>query len=96
MGRGMLLSKFAGPMMSRGYEGFSRGFGAEGIIFSVIHLVFWLIIITIAVRLLKHYFPQSPWKSSSKDQAYEILRERYAKGEIDSEEFSIRKKELGL
>ena len=89
MGKEVVMGKFGGPMMYGG------GIGVEGIIITALHLVFWLILIMVVVKLVKHYFPQSPWKCcSSKDGALDILRQRYAKGEIDTEEFNKRKIEL--
>jgi putative membrane protein len=96
-----MMGRFAGPAMHGG-GGFGNnmmqggGFGIEGLIISALHLGFWVVIIILAFRLIKHYFPQAPWNVSSKDQALDILRQRYAKGEIDTEEYNLRKKELEI
>ena len=55
--------------------------------------IFWLFIILVIILLIK----VSSGKSSSNEQRetpLEILEKRYARGEIDEEEFQRRKKEL--
>ncbi len=74
-----------GPMM----DGNNWGWG-------VFTMVFWLIVLVIgtavAVRLLRdHNHPQS---DSQKVSPIDIVRERYAKGEITKEQFEELKKEL--
>jgi putative membrane protein len=56
--------------------------------------IFWLLIIFVIVLLVK----ASRSNSSSNEQLetpLEILEKRYARGEIDEEEFQSRKKQLG-
>lgn len=65
-----------------------------GIIMMVVQLLFWAVVIYLVYRLIKHYSTKSFKQSEIKDTAMDILRERYAKGEIDSEEFSLRRNEL--
>lgn len=72
--------------------GHMAGFGF-GWIFSII---FWVIIIWAIVAFIgmmsKH---GEHWHMREKeDSAMEILRQRYAKGEINKEEFEQRKKDL--
>ncbi len=43
--------------------------------------------------LLAQRSPRSLWKSGT-DRAVEILRERYARGEINKEEFEARRRDL--
>lgn len=65
-----------------------------GLAMMIIQLLFWIGIIYIIVRLVKSYIsrPGTPFKNE--DRAMSILRERYAKGEIDLEEYNNRKIEL--
>ncbi len=82
-----MMGRWGGPWMH-------GGFGLEGLIAMALHLLFWIVIIVLAIKFFKKYLPQIHLKEGSKDQAIEILRQRYAKGEIDTEEFNLRKKEL--
>jgi putative membrane protein len=60
---------------------------------------FWILVIAAAVYVVKVVSEQSQRKNSEpgrdKDSALEVLRERYAKGEIEYEEFTSRKRQLG-
>ena len=55
--------------------------------------ILWLILIVIIVYVVKDFLPNDS-KKSSEDDAMEILRQRFARGEIDEQEFEQRKKEL--
>ena len=71
--------------------GFGFGFGWFGAIFM---LVWWAIIIASIVLFVRWIIRQGHnWKHSDKD-VIEILKERYAKGEIDKLKYEEMKKEL--
>lgn len=77
-------------MMNYGYGGGMMGYGFGGIFM-------WIIFIVIVVLVI--YFIVSSTKgknegSSSKESALDILKKRYAKGEISKEEFERIKKDL--
>lgn len=61
------------------------GFGLGGM------MIFWILFIGLIVWLILQNQP----KQSSNKTAREIVRERYAKGEINKKEFEEMKKELG-
>jgi putative membrane protein len=64
--------------------------GAWGIGMLLTMLIFWGALIIGVVALVR-------WLSAGgarSDRALEILRERYARGEIDREEFEARKRDL--
>ncbi|HCP15237.1 MAG TPA: hypothetical protein DIT32_05645 [Peptococcaceae bacterium] len=65
-----------------------------GLASMILYLVFWAVVIIVAVRLFKKYFNPSGLPKEKEDQAMQILRERYAKGEIDAEEFKQKKADL--
>jgi putative membrane protein len=79
-----------------GYGGY-EGFGVIHAIFSIFWAVFLVAIIITAVRWLKS--GKSPWHHMGHhcwgNAALDILSERYAKGEINKEEFEERRKVLG-
>lgn len=72
------------PYGMMGDYGIGYGFGILGLIF--------LIFVIIGLVLLIKYL----WKSSKREQesALEVLKKRYARGEIDKEEFDDKKKDL--
>jgi putative membrane protein len=66
--------------------------GAWGLVMMLMMLVFWGLIIAglvLAIRWL-----MSPSRHAGSDAALDILRQRYARGEIDREEFLARKRDL--
>ena len=54
---------------------------------------FWIILLVVLVYVLKDIFG-SVNRNSSSTNALEILKERFARGEIDEAEFEQRKKQL--
>ncbi|SHJ24194.1 putative membrane protein [Dethiosulfatibacter aminovorans DSM 17477] len=62
-----------------------------GLISMVLYLLFWAVVIFIVLRLFKKYYTMWNQQGSREDTAMTVLRERYARGEIDEEEFRSRK-----
>jgi len=58
-----------------------------GLVSMVLYLFFWTVVIIVAFRLFKKYYLTEKRQNSRNDSAITILRERYARGEIDEEEF---------
>lgn len=59
--------------------------------------IFWIIIIVVLVFLVKWLFEQSGSRyseSKEKETPLEILKKRYARGEINKQEFEQKKKDL--
>jgi putative membrane protein len=68
-----------------GFHGFGGGFG----------LLFWILLIVVIVGVAKWLFDRGPREPSSRRDALDILKERYARGEIDREEFERKRRDLG-
>jgi putative membrane protein len=96
-GAGMMGFGMMGPGMMGGYGGMGGmmgGFGAQGFAFNplvaILSLVFWALIIAgivILVVWLARNAGRTGLAASSSDPALEILKTRYAKGEITKEQF---------
>ncbi len=76
------------------------GFGGFGLIFMIL---FWALIIAGAVWLISRLFPQVTWASSPPSggdrgevpaSPEEILKRRYAQGEISTAEFQEMREQL--
>lgn len=66
--------------------------GAWGIAMMLMMLVFWGVVIAGLVLGIRWLASQG--RESRGDAAMEILRQRYARGEINKEEFESRKRDL--
>jgi putative membrane protein len=67
--------------------GWGWGFGMMGMM-----LLFWGVVIFAGVAGIRWFIGQT--KQPRADSAMEILRERFARGEIEKDEFGTKKKEL--
>lgn len=63
-----------------------------GLVMMLMMLVFWGLIIAGMVIGLRWLIGQG--RVSGRDEAMDILRQRYAKGEIDKQEFDARARDL--
>jgi putative membrane protein len=73
--------------------GFSTGW-----LFLLIIAAFWVAVILGIIFLIRWFVISAVRKGrgpKTEDSAFEILRMRYAKGEINKEEFEAKKKDLG-
>ncbi len=79
------------------------GFGWGGMVFGgLLTLLFWIVVIVLVVLVIRALSrsstsrttppPSSP--GEPRDQALEILRERYARGEITKDEFNSMRQDL--
>ena len=59
------------------------------------HLLWWALIIGGVIVLVRWLMPDgSRSGAASEDRALSILKERYARGEIDKVEFDLRKRDI--
>ena len=82
------------PMM--GYGGWGNtmgGWGGFGILSWLFMIIFWVLIILGAVALVR-YLARSGQQSKEDKTPLDILKERYARGEINKKEFEEKKKDL--
>lgn len=71
------------------------GFGWFGWFGMIFMLIFWVLIIVGIVWLVKWLIEStSRTEKASKKRALEILDEKYARGEIDDEEYERRKRKI--
>lgn len=75
-----------------GSMGWGWGWGMLG----AVHMVLWWVLIVLGIVVLAKWLfaGTSRAKGAPADRACEILRERYARGEIDNDEFEKKKHDL--
>ena len=82
-----MMGKVYGPSHWMG-----NGLGL-GIFGAIISLIFWILVIIAIVYLVK-YLLYGGNRGVREDEALEMLKKRYAKGEVSKEEYDRMKKEL--
>lgn len=86
-----MMHYFYGP----GINYLSQGsFWWMGVVSMIIHAIVWIVLIYFAVKFINKYFQKANDSKVKEDSAMIILRERYARGEIDADEFARRKAAL--
>ncbi len=84
-----------GQGMGQGMMGWGYGMGWFGMIFMAL---FWVAVIVGIIFLIRWLFLSAGAKGhgvTSEDSPLEILKRRYARGEINKEEFEQKKRDLG-
>lgn len=74
--------------------GWGMGFGGLGFVFMAL---FWVVIIAAAIWLLGNLFPRSLPARPAGDTpqtAGDILKQRYARGEITREQFEVMRRDV--
>lgn len=74
---------------------FGRG-AMTGSGMGVVMILFWLIVLIVVIALISGIWsqPGRRYNTAGPDEALEILRQRYARGEIDKAEFDARRRDL--
>jgi len=75
-----------------GWEMHPMWWGAWGVGMMLMMLLFWVLVIVGLVVGIRWLMGQK--KEPRSDSALEILRQRYARGEINKEEFEAKRKDL--
>lgn len=65
-----------------------------GIVSMSMYLIFWAAAIGVAIQSMKKYFIRLEISKVKTDSAMAILRERYAKGEMEQKEYLHKKADL--
>lgn len=90
----------------RGFSGYGYGAGPMaswmGWIGPILMIVFWALVVTAIVLFIRYIVKQSRMQREyrphhgpeGQDAALEVLKMRYAKGEIGKEEFEEKRKDL--
>lgn len=81
------------PMMGYGWNNMMGGWSGFGILGWLSMLVFWILLILGVIALIR-YLGGSGKRSDEDKSPLDILKERYARGEIDKKEFEEMKKDL--
>lgn len=76
------------------WDGWGGGYGYGMAWFGLWHLLWWLLLIAGAAAMLRWIFRGRSDADPGHDRALSILRERYARGEIDKGEFDERMRHL--
>lgn len=81
-------------MMYGLFDNYNWGYGMMGGLFGgIMMLFFWILFIVFIVWIVKEVSGRNS-SSNSSSKALDILKERYAKGEINKEEFEAKRKDL--
>jgi putative membrane protein len=84
--------------MGYGYGyGYPMMYGDYGVMHAIFSIIWVVISITIIIAAIRWVRGKSPWHNHGNwcgNSALDILNERYAKGEINKQEFEEKKKDL--
>jgi len=72
-------------------DGWNWGFGFGHWLFGVL---FWLLVLVAIIALFRFWSGGASGEHRREKTALDILKERYARGEIDHEEFERRRRDL--
>ncbi|MFS8119264.1 MAG: SHOCT domain-containing protein [Microcoleus sp.] len=76
--------------MMRDYWGYGNNYDAWGFVFMLLMMT----LVVLGVIVLVRYLGQTAHNESKEETALDLLKNRYAKGEIDKKEFEEKRKDL--
>jgi len=76
------------------WDGWGGGYGYGMPWFGFVHLVWWLLLIAGAAAVFRWVFRGHAGPHRDEDRAISVLRERYARGEIDQSEYDEKLRHL--
>ena len=79
--------------MGWGGGGWGYGWGLFGMIFM---LLFWILVLVGVVLLIRWLLLEARGGGRQGESALEILKKRYARGEVNKEEFEAKRRDLLL
>tara|TARA_R100000455_G_C6272249_1_gene128936 strand:- start:2224 stop:2547 length:324 start_codon:yes stop_codon:yes gene_type:complete len=91
---GMLILSAPIVLADSGENYYMHGMGAGGWIFGPLMMILIIALIVGVVVLILRWMGITDGAGNRRDQALDILNERFARGEIDLEEFENRKRAL--
>jgi len=76
------------------WGGNMMGWGGGGF-FGIGHILLWVVVIVVVVLIARWLMGGTrSWGRPDEDRAQSILKERYARGEIDKAEFDARRRDI--
>lgn len=94
--KGFALADY-GDCWGRGMGPGMMGWGTMGWLGPIFMIIFWVLLVVLIILLIRWLLSSgqagNPDRSRG-ESALEILKKRYARGEIDKEEFDSKKKDL--
>jgi putative membrane protein len=73
------------------WDGWGWGFG---MLWMLLMLLFWIGVVLLIVWAVRQFTGDRRDSTGSRDRALEVLEERFARGEIDHDEFEERRRTL--
>lgn len=79
-----------------GYSAYNGNFGWMGLVGMGMHILFWIFLILLVLFFVRHYrkYYKGSFLRFHENDALNILRERFARGEIETEEYEKKRDEL--
>ncbi|MDP2478995.1 MAG: SHOCT domain-containing protein [Candidatus Palauibacterales bacterium] len=95
----VLATPALAALQAYGHRGFQGMMGGWGWGFGILGMLFWLALIVLVVvlvwRLMERGGRGDSRHEGARETPLEILKKRYARGEIDRDEFERMKRDLG-